>query len=127
MGYRSDVRILIYGDDKDKLDALITKHKLKGFSFGYGTVRRYSAAPTHFLDISYEGIEWYEDSEFTRAHYELMEDAENWECDYEMRRIGDDYTDIETLSSENSGWFLGVDVRIVATLPDDITEETTND
>lgn len=121
MGYRSQVRCLIYGES-DKVHALIAKHQLiggKAFeSFAddievYDIVRKiyddeaskvakkggfgpliYRDIQTTVIDLEGDSWKWYPDYPDVKAWHALMEEAhDEWELNVEFMRIGEEDDD----------------------------------
>lgn len=127
MGYRSQVRGVIYGEP-DKLQAFITKAMLEGCSAlthfaddlrRYRSVRRiydheatalqqpnhnggrtlqFKLVPIEVLDLRGDDWKWYEDYPDVRAWHDLMAEAPEFGLNYEFMRIGEETADIEEQS-----------------------------
>jgi hypothetical protein len=106
MGYRSEIRCLIYGT-KENLEAYITETALisgsRIFNKFKDNLTRYTAnplgvgtpAPVHVLDFYADGWKWapeYEDVDLWMA---FMRAAEEAGLQYEFVRIGENPEDIE--------------------------------
>lgn len=134
MGYRSQVRSMIYGDP-DILQALITKHVLTGsklFDEFEGGLRRVRLTRTYYdaetttlqeriieaLDLHGDGWKWYEGYEDVRAWHELLLEAQEAGLCTEFVRAGEEAGDIETdYSVEDGGdFYLGVSVSLTTEL-----------
>jgi hypothetical protein len=128
MGYRSQVRALIYGDP-DKLNAMIVKHQLEGgeiFSSFAGSLTRYKAmrivydveasaatvdpstgkgtavwadVEVEVLDLSGDDWKWYPNYEDVQAWMVFMRSAGEFGCSWEFVRIGEEQGDIECESN----------------------------
>lgn len=136
MGYRSNVRCLIYGDT-DQLQALITKHELMGSGIMASfreSLKRYTAVrnigemveasedsekPPHwqFRDIEVEVLDlygddwkWYDGYPDVTAWVAMMHDADTFDCSYEFVRVGEENTDTEFESNvlDEGDYWLGV-------------------
>lgn len=124
MGYRSEVRCLIYGPP-DKLNAMIVKHQLEGGRLlteyfkddwkRYKTVRTiYDAEASkatvdesgkgrpvwkdvevEVLDLEGESWKWYPNYEDVKAWEAFMRGADEWGCSFEFVRVGEDQGDVE--------------------------------
>lgn len=136
MGYRSEVRCLIYGDP-GKLQALITKHQLEGGKIfepaWFGTnLRRYKAerqvynyeksvaagsgtavravwatVEVEVLDLYGGSWKWYETYEDVITWHRFMQEAEElFGLDYEFIRIGEEPTDVQVERSANDEQWL---------------------
>jgi len=114
MGYRSNVRCLIYGTE-EKLEAFLTyKLLITGTSVFRDmgdSLTRYSITHSdyqgdtktiHVLDLYLDRCKWYEDYEDVKAWHTFMDQAEEADLDYEFIRIGEDSGDIERSETENS-------------------------
>lgn len=125
MGYRSQVRCLVYGDT-DKLQALITKHELMGSGVMdqfNDSLKRYTCRRRSYdheatlmqpqdenggrqpvicerivevLDLTGDDWKWYSDYPDVAAWTAMMLDAAMFDCSYEFMRIGEEDNDIET-------------------------------
>jgi hypothetical protein len=129
MGYRSQVRCLIYGEP-DKLNALIVKHQLEGGkifdSWFADSLKRYTAVRHRYnaeksaampkddggaqravwddvevevLDLQGDDWKWYPNYDDVIAWEEFMRSADEFDCSFEFVRIGEDTTDIEQESN----------------------------
>jgi hypothetical protein len=127
MGYRSQVRSLIYGDP-NKLQALIVRHLLNGdgplkhfkddLTRYRTTLRTYDHEATaaqpqdanggrtmlyrytqiEVLDLSGDSWKWYPDYDDVKAWHALLQEAEEDGLAYEFLRIGEEAEDIEEQS-----------------------------
>lgn len=118
MGYRSDVRSLIYGDP-GKIDALIAKHALLGTK-GHGIMDdvriyeilrpigeplpqaeqvpgpvRYAEVTYRCIDLEGNGWKWYSVYPDVAFWTELLAEAAEMELNTEFMRIGEEPDDIE--------------------------------
>ena len=118
MGYRSDVRCLIYGPP-DKIQALWTKHTLSGneaLKFGglLECIERYLIQEDiSVIDLEMDDVKWYEDFPdvvgWNRILQDIDEELPNTEgLTYEFIRIGEDDTDTETTTSMDAERFMYV-------------------
>lgn len=123
MGYRSQVRALIYGEP-DKLGAFITAHSLllgsPVFQHFAESLTRYESEAwydineksqkktVHVLDLYGDDWKWYEDYSDVQAWEKFMQDAPNWHLDYEFVRIGEDRDDVIEERTNDSHNFLYV-------------------
>lgn len=132
MGYRSEVRSLIYGD-ADKVSALWTKHmlldnamlKMEGDHLRRYSSRLYNGLTISVIDLSADSWKWYEDYEHIQAWDKMLDDArDNFELEYEFLRVGEEPGDVESKSSADSMGFLFVRTQIVsdANIDDDYEE-----
>lgn len=123
MGYRSQVRCLIYGPP-DKINAMVVKHQLEGGqlfeSFFKDSISRYRAKRSIYdaeasrltepngvsravwreeevevIDLSGDDWKWYDGYEDVQAWEEFMRSAADWDCSYEFIRIGEEPGDVE--------------------------------
>lgn len=146
MGYRSDVRSIIYGEP-DKLLAFTTAQRLKGSKvFEYlahsleqyevmGTIWLPADDPTNpaslnsidgivaALDLNCEDVKWY-DTYDDIAWEQLLLDAEEAGLDYEFARVGEDDGDVERKMTDTSQGWLNVTTSIRTYIPDKIKEGT---
>ena len=124
MGYRSDVRSLIYGDP-DSTQAFWTKHVLANnamikdhpelidrYSFHNGQER------ICVIDLTVESWKWYEVYEHVEAWNDMLTDAEEtFKLCYEFVRVGEEEGDIEHQRSAEQLNYLYSHTQIVADLP----------
>lgn len=147
MGYRSQVRILIYGEP-DRVLALTTAHaltsKINIFEEDVKHINRYSTVrriadeeaiiaqtvegkrPWITREVTYDVIDltgedwkWYTEYEGVQAWVDLMASAADMGCCYEFIRIGEDTGDIEEDCAVEDGGdhYLGVSRSIYCDLP----------
>jgi len=145
MGYRSQVRSLIYGDP-DKLQALVTKHMLEGgMAFAdksglrrYRMTRKvYTATDDHdgrayewvdheveVLDLYGDDWKWYPDYPDVQEWERLLADAPEFDLSTEFVRIGEETEDIEQSShiADDGDSYLGISRQIADDLPAEVTE-----
>jgi hypothetical protein len=125
MGYRSQVRCLIYGT-KENLEAYITEKALIDGSIIFTEFResltRYTAPwqiyhpekhtteviTAHILDLYGDSWKWYEGYEDVDRWMKFMREAAEAGLQYEFIRIGEDDDDTEQESSDDPAYFLGV-------------------
>lgn len=119
MGYRSEVKCIIYGHP-EILDAFIAKHTMKGNKFlselsdhiTYGMIDRteYLAIgekrihKNKIMDFHGDQFKWYDEYEDVQGLNQLMDDIdENYEgeLDFEFVRVGEEYKDIEHKTSSH--------------------------
>ena len=131
MGYRSEVKCIIYGRP-EYLDALIAKHTLQDNQFlselkeyiSFGMMDRTLWLPNgeketvrcKVLDFQGDSLKWYDEYSDVQGLTKIMDDIdENWEdnIDFEFIRIGEDHKDIETKSSVNAYGFIYPTTTIV--------------
>jgi len=119
MGYRSDVRCLIYGT-KEEMDLLLTTSVIicnsKILEHFKKDLTRYTSrilGPNgvdevilHFLDLSGENWKWYDDYEDVKTWVEFMKEAAEMGLEYEFIRVGERAGDVETISSAAGTNFL---------------------
>jgi hypothetical protein len=125
MGYRSEVRALIYGS-KENIDTLITTH---GIVLGSGVfhtfkdnIRRYLIkvkimdpggddlidVTLHFLDLYGDAWKWHDGYEDVQSWTTLMTEAPDLELEYEFVRIGEESTDYEEVRSPGAHGYLSI-------------------
>jgi hypothetical protein len=126
MGYRSNVRSIIYGDN-DKITALLSSKQLSGEDMGLkefdGALKRYlfetktwdakakQYLPTVFgmLELEVYGWKWYDDYTCVRAWNQLLETAEEaFDLSYEFYRCGEEDGDVERRTSADDSCLLTV-------------------
>lgn len=106
MGYYSEVRAVVYGEDKDKLQALITKYKLSDAQFFDALFfeqyelsneqRSYSPQRLSVAEFCHDNVKFYEDSKYVQEFRQMLLDAANvFDLNYEFVRVGENYDDIE--------------------------------
>ncbi len=139
MGYRSEVRCLIYGEP-EKMNAFIITHQLILSSSIFRDFKenliRYSikvdvlpnddrkTRTLQVLDLHGDDWKWYEAYEDVQAWMSFMKDASNMELNYEFIRIGEgggDQQDIEVDRTSEAIYMLGVGRPQIW---DDIPEKT---
>lgn len=114
MGYRSEVRCLIYGA-ADQIDALVAQQVLKGNPWfsgpRAGQVKRHENVCAYYpgdvgkeglvdvLDLYFKDISWYDDFEEVSAWMDMLADIKMgkipFAVTYEFLRIGEENNDIE--------------------------------
>lgn len=119
MGYRSEVRALIYGDPA-KIDALCMKWRHTetldlwhtdafGASLTEWTVPGEKEADTRFIELHGNNWKWYEGYADVDAWGRFMEMAEELGLNTEFVRIGEEPNDIETnYCGDDCQYLLGV-------------------
>lgn len=129
MGYRSQVRCLIYGEP-DKLDAFIMAHRMilgssvfsnftedlakykAKFITGYNAEKKETEYKTiHVLDLHGNGWKWSEDYEDVTAWHSFMDEAPGFGLNFEFIRIGEEYDDVDRQEGgdeETHAWYLHV-------------------
>lgn len=139
MGYRSNVRCLIYGEP-DVVQAFWTKHKMMGntallnWSESIKRYRlRYNNHDRSVIDLTAESWKWYDTYDDVLAWQSLLAAIDSdhanevYELSYEFARIGDDDADIEYRATENCVYYLGINRSIETDMPDSIQVEDTNE
>ena len=115
MGYRSEVRSLVYGDP-DKMAAFIASQRIKSpkvWEAFNSHIRvydseihvfhvspdcqpgRYMPVPVTVIDLHGDGWKWYEGYDDVQAWESLLGAAVNAGLDYEFVRLGEENTDTE--------------------------------
>lgn len=128
MGYRSQVRSLIFGSP-EKLDVfittntLITQHPALKKETGFKeNLKRYSVEIEiynsetssfdkkiiHVLDLYGDSWKWYEGYGDVQAWTNLTEQAQEFGLDHEFLRIGEETNDIEHTSTSDNDRLLSV-------------------
>jgi hypothetical protein len=119
MGYRSDVEVVFYTLDKEKLPYAVIK-----LWFDENYPQYYWGTTIHgedYILVSYEGVKWYPTYEEVKAVEEAIADfREAFQTDeqgtdaaYEMAVVGEDVGDIETKGSGYCTYRLNVRREIV--------------
>jgi len=137
MGYRSDVRCLIYGEP-DIVQAFWTRLKLENNaavnSWFATDIKRYDVKgvrelhATSVIDLNVQSIKWYPDYEEVDAWQRIIDDIA---CEqpgteglsYEYAEVGEEYNDIkyENGGRDVQGW-LGISTSIVSDMPSKLKE-----
>jgi hypothetical protein len=126
MGYRSDVRAVIYGPS-DTLQRFVTSAKLdnthkKVFEYFADSLRVYTVDGRSMLDLECGDVKWYDDYEDVRAWHDFMDLVDTdatWDgLEYEFVRVGEEDGDIEKESSNDPDGLLmvsrpAIDIDIV--------------
>lgn len=101
MGYRSEVRCVIYGEP-DKLQALITKHILEGskvFEQFKDSLKRgemhWAKGTIEVLELYGDSWKWYPDYPDVMAFTALRDEAPDFGLSYEFIRVGEEDDDLE--------------------------------
>ena len=125
MGYKSEVRCLIYGSKQD-LDAFLTaqvliggstvlrdfKHQLTRYTTWVYLDEVYPIEPNaqkkelHILDLHEPSTKWYEDFPEVSAWMAFMEEAPEMGLQFEFMRLGEERGDTEERNSEKPLGFL---------------------
>jgi len=137
MGYRSQVRSLIYGP-KEKLDEFLLLHTTilgsEVFRYFKDSLSRYTVKADiylkeqksseeiliHVLDLSGYSWKWYESYEDVQAWENLIYEAQEFGLNTEFIRIGEDDTDIVCRTNDDNLGLLGISRSIC----DDFTKES---
>jgi hypothetical protein len=124
MGYRSDVDVVFYTLDTDKLPYAVIKlwfdenyphkeaHDAWGADIEHGE---------DYIRVSYRGWKWYSDYEEVQAVERAVEsfchcfdtDGEGTDAAYEMAEVGEEVNDIQTKGSAFCTYRLNVNREIV--------------
>lgn len=127
MGYRSDVRCLIYGPE-EQVCALVAKHKLTADKTVFddcqpGEFTRYKAVRQVYvgneegwqkqivevLDFKFDDVKWYDGYEDVARFEQFMtEEATEFLLNFEFVRIGEDEEDIDHRGTNDGDNFLSV-------------------
>ena len=138
MGYRSQVRSIIYGEP-ELVDALLAKEKLAGdkgiqhLFDGFITVtdslqRVYVPkqntdgtteserieVPMKVIDLEGSDWKWYDEYDDVKHWHALLTEAENMGLNYEFVRVGEESGDIEEDRSADADYLLNTYVSIEA-------------
>lgn len=131
MGYRSEVKCIIYGSP-EVLDSFIAKHTLQNNPFlsemqpyiSYGLIDRVKydnngnkhENKNKIMDFYGSQFKWYDEFEDVQGLNKMMDDIdENYEdtLDFEFVRVGEEHKDIETKSSLNAYGYIYPTTTIV--------------
>lgn len=130
MGYRSQVRSIIYGKP-DKVLAFWTMHKLEGneaLKAFADSITRYTVnagdGGTAVIDLYGDNWKWYEDYIDVKAWHALLQDAEECELEYEFVRVGENRDDVVYECSAESQYWLNTQTEILVDIPTVIEEES---
>jgi len=99
MGYRSDVAYTIRFKNKEHrirfmaTAALNPEIELKDFAL----------IDDETVLLSYEGVKWYDDYDWVKAHVQLLEDAKAQRCAWEFCRVGEEAGDTEQDGADGEG------------------------
>lgn len=116
MGYRSDVKSLIYGD-VERMKVFIVKTKLLGANNALDlfkdniviqTVKADPSTELTCIELQGEDWKWYESYADVIAWEALLKEAEKDGLDYEFVRIGEESNDIEERCSTDARYFISV-------------------
>ena len=119
MGYRSDVEVVFYTLDKEKLPYAVIKLWFDENypQYDWGT----TIHGEDYIRVSYEGVKWYSDYEEVKAVEEAIAnfreafqtDEPGTDAAYEMVEVGEDVGDIEAKGSGYCTYRLNVRREIV--------------
>lgn len=143
MGYRSEVKCVIYGRP-EFLDAFIAKHAIQNNSFlselkeyiTYGLTDRLTFHPDgtsdkikcKVMDFDGSSLKWYDEYDEVQGLTDMLDDIdENWDkkLDFEFIRVGEEAKDIETKYSRNAYGFLSTSTSITNDMAlEDLPNET---
>lgn len=138
MGYRSQVRSIIYGEP-ELVDALLAKEKLAGdkgiqaMFDGYFTVTETTRwiyqtkehpdgkteterleAPCKVIDLEGSDWKWYDDYSDVKHWNEILQEADGMGLHYEFVRVGEESGDIQEERSIDAEYLLNIYVSIEA-------------
>jgi len=121
MGYRSNIRCLIYPMDKAEADAptlVDNYHALKTvMNTTFKEVMNSWSEHIVFdddhslIDFAIDDVKWYESYPDVSAFMQMIHEVED--LGYEFVRVGEDNGDIECLESNNHNGYLHVSTNIV--------------
>jgi len=126
MGYRSNIRCLIYPMDRapenkqsliDNYHALVT---LMNTTFK-DVVDNFSSDMTldvthHVVDFVIDDVKWYPSYPDVQAFEKMLDEVAELGYCYEFVRVGEDNNDIEMRESDHSNGYLGVTTSITCYL-----------
>ena len=123
MGYRSNIRCLIYPMDKAEADTptfLDNYHALKTvMNATFKEVLDMWSEHIVFddehslIDFAIDDVKWYDSFPDVSAFMQMISDIEDLGYEYEFIRVGEDNNDIECLESNNANGYLNVSTSIV--------------
>lgn len=135
MGYRSEVRIMIYDADATKMNAFIAAATLKGYwdkfdCDGKQLMLRTVEGDEHkaMLMVEYfgDGVKWYDTYEDVQAMEHMLELAGTMGVQYEFIRLGEDIEDIDIRRSDEADYYLSISRHIHACYNEITPEENNN-
>lgn len=116
MGYRSDVRSVIYGST-DRMQEFMKAHELLvdkvNYSFG---LEEFTDGSDTILHLHDSDVKWYEDYPEVMAWNKLMELAEQAGLASEFIEIGQNVEDFTTISAGPSRGIIGFERKTVLKL-----------
>ena len=129
MGYRSQVRSIIYGPD-DKVTEFVAARKLIGgdlaevWSETSTYLVAYGAETWRVLDLKCDDTKWYPNYPDVAAWMTMLDEAEEAGLQYEHACLGEDDTDTSrNCSTDNQNW-LEVRREIYTYMPNKLQEVT---
>ena len=130
MGYRSQVRSIIYGPD-DKVTEFVAAKKLVGdaalaevWSETTTYLVAYGGETWRVFDLKCDQWKWYSDYPDVAAWMSMLDEAEEAELQYEFARIGEDDNDLEYKGSSDRECWLGFHREIYTDMPNKLQEVT---
>ena len=138
MGYRSEVRSLIYGPP-DKVQAFWVKHKLlnnpalEGFGQDLSRYDVDSGDGVSVIDLWGDSWKWYEDYPDVAGWMAMLHEIDDElpgteELNYEFARVGEDYNDVVfDTGGQGVEYWLGFRREIAADIPTKLKDETNGD
>jgi hypothetical protein len=126
MGYRSNIRCLIYPMDRaaadaptlvDNYHALVTLmnttfKEVVDFWDGFMTLDE----KHHVVDFAIDDVKWYDSYPDVAAFEKMLGEVEDLGYSYEFVRVGEDNDDIDLRESYHSNGYLGVTTHITCHL-----------
>lgn len=123
MGYRSNIRCLIYPMDRvaeDTATLVDDYHALKTvMNTTFKEVMDMWSEHLVFddehtlVDFAIDDVKWYESYPDVAAFLQMIQEVEDLGYEYEFVRVGEDNGDIECLESNNHNGYLNVSTSIV--------------
>lgn len=107
MGYRSDVRSVIYGGEDAMIEFMKENESLLSVVKGAGIVEQALSGDDVVLHLHGESIKWHEDFPEVVAWNKLLDLAEESGLAYELIEIGEDPSDYTQRSAGASRGMIG--------------------
>lgn len=126
MGYRSNIRCLVYPMDTSVSDeptlienyhALVTlmnttfKHVVDEFGADMTLLEKH-----HVIDFMFDDVKWYASYPDVQAFEKMLDEIADLGYCYEFVRVGEDSNDIEIRDSLNSNGYLSTETTITCNL-----------
>lgn len=131
MGYRSQVRCLIYGSEENLQAHIIGQvilYSALAISEFKENLTRYvikgaDDTEVHVLDLKGDSWKWYESYPDVKAWTEFMRSSPDMGLEYEFIRVGEEVGDVETETSSDPAYYIGISTpSIIDDMPEVIRE-----